>query len=40
MADEPEIELPAPTAWPLVVAFGATLTAAGLVTSAFIGMRH
>jgi len=34
MAAEPDIELPAPTAWPLIVAFGVTLTAAGLVTSA------
>jgi hypothetical protein len=38
MATEPEIELPAPTAWPLIVAFGVALTAAGLVTSAFVGM--
>src|ERR1700760_4816780 len=27
------LELPAPTAWPLVLAFGITLTVAGLVTS-------
>jgi hypothetical protein len=38
MAAEPDIDLPAPTAWPLVVAFGVTLTAAGLVTSAVVGM--
>ena len=38
MAAEPEIELPAPTAWPLVIAFGVTLTAAGLVTSAAVGV--
>jgi hypothetical protein len=38
MAVDPAIELPAPTAWPLIVAFGVTLTAAGLVTSAAVGM--
>jgi hypothetical protein len=38
MAAEPDIELPAPTAWPLVVAFGVTLTAAGFVTSAAVGI--
>src|SRR3982074_3655231 len=38
MATEPHVELPAPTAWPLIVAFGVTLTAAGLVTSAAVGM--
>jgi hypothetical protein len=38
MATEPHIELPAPTAWPLVIAFGVTLTAAGLVTSAAVGI--
>jgi hypothetical protein len=35
------IELPAPTAWPVVLAFGVTLTFAGLVTSAtvsFVGL--
>jgi hypothetical protein len=37
MAVDPVIELPAPTAWPLIVAFGVTLTAAGLVTSAAVG---
>jgi hypothetical protein len=37
MAVDPDIELPAPTAWPLVLAFGVTLTAAGLVTSAAVG---
>jgi hypothetical protein len=37
MAVDPEIELPAPTAWPLILAFGVTLTAAGLVTSAGVG---
>jgi hypothetical protein len=38
MAAEPDIELPAPTAWPLIIAFGVTLTAAGLVTSGAVGM--
>ena len=38
MATEPKIELPAPTAWPLVVALGLTLTAASLVTSGAVGM--
>jgi hypothetical protein len=38
MASEPDIELPAPTAWPLIIAFGVTLTAAGLVTSAAVSV--
>lgn len=33
-----EIEMPAPTAWPFVLAFGFTLLAAGLVTSASVGL--
>jgi hypothetical protein len=32
------VELPAPTAWPIVVAFGVTLVFAGLVTSAAISV--
>jgi len=32
------IQLPAPTAWPIVLAFGCTLAAAGLVTSAGISI--
>lgn len=32
------IHLPAPTAWPIVLAFGATLIFAGLVTSAYISI--
>ena len=32
------IELPAPTAWPIVLAFGFTLVFAGLVTSASVSM--
>lgn len=32
------IELPAPTAWPLTLAFGVTLLAAGLVTDAVISL--
>ena len=41
MAAEPAIDLPAPTAWPVVLAFGVTLAFAGLVTSAavsFLGL--
>jgi hypothetical protein len=35
LADQtPEVELPAPTAWPIVLAFGATLLFAGLLMSA------
>ncbi|WP_035347974.1 hypothetical protein [Edaphobacter aggregans] len=33
-----EIELPAPTAWPFVLAFGSTLLFAGLVTSASVSV--
>jgi hypothetical protein len=33
-----EIELPAPTAWPLVLAFGFTLVFAGLLTSASVSV--
>src|SRR5207302_8052987 len=32
------IELPAPTAWPIVLAFGLTLDFAGLVTSAAVSV--
>ena len=32
------IEMPAPTAWPIVLAFGITLLFAGLVTSAAVGI--
>src|SRR6266496_3018707 len=32
------IELPAPTAWPIVLAFGLTLVFAGLVTSAAVSV--
>ena len=32
------IELPAPTAWPIILAFGLTLIAAGLVTSASVSI--
>lgn len=34
----PAIQLPAPTAWPIVLAFGCTLAAAGLVTNAGISI--
>ena len=37
-AQEASIRLPAPTAWPIVLALGCTLAAAGLVTSAGISM--
>jgi hypothetical protein len=33
-----EIELPAPTAWPIVLAFGFTLLCAGLLTSASVSV--
>ena len=33
-----EIEVPAPTAWPLVLAFGFTLLFAGLVTSLSVSL--
>jgi hypothetical protein len=36
MADDSTIDLPAPTAWPIVLAFGVTLAFAGLVTSAAV----
>src|ERR1700691_4285594 len=32
------IEMPAPTAWPLVLAFGFTLIAAGMVTAASVSI--
>jgi hypothetical protein len=32
-ANQPAVELPAPTAWPVVLAFGATLLFTGLLTS-------
>ena len=38
LADAGSILLPAPTAWPMVLAFGCTLAAAGLVTDAGISM--
>src|SRR5580704_14051979 len=33
-----EIEMPAPTAWPIVLAFGFTLMFAGLLTSASVSV--
>jgi len=36
--DDPTIDLPAPTAWPVVVAFGVTLVFAGLVTSPAVSL--
>jgi hypothetical protein len=38
MAGDPTIDLPAPTAWPVVVAFGVALIFAGLVTSAAVSL--
>jgi len=38
MAGDPTIDLPAPTAWPVVVAFGVALLFAGLVTSAAVSL--
>ena len=35
---EPEVELPAPTAWPVVLAFGLTMLFAGLLTSAAVSV--
>jgi hypothetical protein len=35
---EPKVELPSPTAWPLVFAFGLALLAAGMATSAYVGV--
>jgi hypothetical protein len=37
-AHEGSIQLPAPTAWPIVLAFGCTLSAAGLVTDSGISI--
>jgi len=34
----PEVQLPSPTAWPVILAFGVTLLAAGLVTNAGVGI--
>ena len=36
--DSDTLELPASTAWPLVLAFGITLTFAGLVTSGAVSV--
>ena len=33
-----KIEVPAPTAWPIVLAFGLTLVCAGLVTAASVSI--
>ena len=38
LRDPQEIEVPAPTAWPLVLAFGLTLLFAGLLTSASVSV--
>ena len=38
MQTSDNIEMPAPTAWPLVLAFGLTLIAAGMVTAASVSI--
>jgi hypothetical protein len=38
MAVEPTIDLPAPTGWPVIVAFGVTLVFAGLVTTGAVSV--
>src|SRR5215471_8167048 len=35
---DPTIQLPAPTAWPVILAFGFTLVALGLVTSLLVSL--
>ena len=35
---DPAVQLPAPTAWPVILAFGFTLVALGLVTSMFVSL--
>jgi hypothetical protein len=35
---DPTVQLPAPTAWPVILAFGFTLVALGLVTSMFVSL--
>jgi hypothetical protein len=35
-----EIEMPAPTAWPFILAFGFILVCAGLVTSGLSQSKH
>jgi hypothetical protein len=35
---DPTVQLPAPTAWPVILAFGFTLVALGLVTSIFVSL--
>jgi len=38
MAADKRIDVPAPTAWPMIAAFGITLAGAGLVTNAFVSV--
>jgi hypothetical protein len=35
---DPTVQLPAPTAWPVILAFGFTLVALGLVTSLYVSL--
>lgn len=38
MDDHPEIHMPSPSYWPIVLAFGLTLVASGVVSSIFVGL--
>jgi cytochrome c oxidase subunit 1 len=38
MNDHPEIHLPSPSFWPIVLAFGLALMAAGVIWSVFISI--
>jgi len=38
MEDHPEIHLPSPSYWPIILAFGMTLLAIGVVSSIFISI--
>jgi cytochrome c oxidase subunit 1 len=38
MEDRPEIHLPSPSYWPIILAFGITLIAIGVVSSIFISL--
>jgi cytochrome c oxidase subunit 1 len=38
MEDRPEIHLPSPSYWPIILAFGITLIAIGVVSTIFISL--
>lgn len=38
MKDHPEIHLPSPSYWPIILAFGMTLMAVGVVSTIFISL--